>query len=510
MADWASGYVSDIDYTFGYYPELNPLSMKLPFLLNGLVPPKVETACELGFGQGVSVNIHAAATKIAWWGTDFNPSQAGFARELAQISGSRAALYDESFAEFASRTDLPDFDFIGLHGIWSWISAENRRVIVDFLRRKLAVGGVLYVSYNTLPGWSSFVPMRHLMAEHSDIVGSTGDGMVARIDGAMAFAERFLATNPAFNRAMPGVEKKLTEMKGKPRPYLAHEYFNRDWHPMHFTEMSECLSEAKLNYACSAEYLDQLEAVNFTADQKEFLLDISNVTLRETVRDFMVNKSFRRDYWVKGPRRLSNHERKRALLAIRVVMIRHRPDVSLEITGPAGKANLDPAIYDPILNAMADLVPRTLEEIADLVAASEASVEHLFQAIHVLTCKGVMVLTKDHADGDVPGTKALNAHICKRAAGSNDVAYLASPVTGGGVLVYRIEQLFVNAIIDDPGHSPEDWAHVAWEQLKSVNEKLVKDGKPLESDEENIAELTLKAQKFAGKALPILRALGVA
>jgi len=44
---------------------------------------------------------------------------------------------------------LPDFDYIGLHGIWSWISDENRQVIVDFIRKKLKVGGVLYISYNT-------------------------------------------------------------------------------------------------------------------------------------------------------------------------------------------------------------------------------------------------------------------------------------------------------------------------------------------------------------------------
>jgi hypothetical protein len=508
MADWASGYVSDIDYTFGYYSELNPLSMKLPFLLNGLVPPKVETACELGFGQGLSVNIHAAATKVAWWGTDFNPSQAGFARELAQTSGSKAVLSDESFAEFSNRTDLPDFDFIGIHGIWSWISDENRRVIVDFLRRKLAVGGVLYVSYNSLPGWSSFVPMRHLMTEHADIVGSKDDGIVSRIDGAMAFAERFLTTSPGFNRAMPGTEERLAQMKEKPRRYLAHEYFNRDWNPMYFAEMSEYLNEARLTYACSANYIDHLDVVNFTAGQKEFLQDISNVTLRETVRDFMVNKSFRSDYWVKGPRSLSSHERKRALLAIRLVMTRHPADVSLEITGPAGKADLDPAIYNPILNAMADLVPRTLEEIVAVLADSGVGIEQLFQAIHVLTGKGVMAVTGDYADGD--GTRTLNAHICKRAAGSNDVAYLASPVTTGGVLVHRLEQLFLNAIADDAGHAPTDWVHLAWGQLNSLGEKLIKDGKPLESDEENIAELTLLAHKFADKTLPILRALGVA
>lgn len=90
MSDWTAGYVADIGYTYGYYSELNPLRVQLAFLNAGLVPPSVGTACELGFGQGLSTNIHAAASVVSWHGTDFNPSQASFAQELAATSGSAA------------------------------------------------------------------------------------------------------------------------------------------------------------------------------------------------------------------------------------------------------------------------------------------------------------------------------------------------------------------------------------------------------------------------------------
>src|SRR5882762_9667404 len=165
MSDWTAGYVADIGYTYGYYTELNPLRTRLALLNAQQMVPGIETACELGFGQGLSTNIHAAASGVEWYGTDFNPSQAAFARDLAAKSGAAAKLYDDAFADFAHRTDLPDFDFIAVHGIWSWISDANREVIVEFIRRKLKVGGILYISYNTLPGWSAFAPMRHLMTE---------------------------------------------------------------------------------------------------------------------------------------------------------------------------------------------------------------------------------------------------------------------------------------------------------------------------------------------------------
>jgi len=87
MTDWTEGYVTEIGYTYGYYNELNPLRHRLAFLNRGLALPELSTACELGFGQGMSVNIHAAATNIDWWATDFNPAQAAFAQELTASAG---------------------------------------------------------------------------------------------------------------------------------------------------------------------------------------------------------------------------------------------------------------------------------------------------------------------------------------------------------------------------------------------------------------------------------------
>jgi hypothetical protein len=107
MNDWTSGYVADIGYTFGYYQELNPQRVRMAFLNAGLVAPEFGAACELGFGQGLSTNLHAAASLCSWHGTDFNPAQAGFAQELATISGANAQLYDEAFDELMSPLSAP-------------------------------------------------------------------------------------------------------------------------------------------------------------------------------------------------------------------------------------------------------------------------------------------------------------------------------------------------------------------------------------------------------------------
>ena len=53
MSDRTSGYVADVEYTIGYFTELNPARLSIGLLNAGYAPPVVRNACELGFGQGM-------------------------------------------------------------------------------------------------------------------------------------------------------------------------------------------------------------------------------------------------------------------------------------------------------------------------------------------------------------------------------------------------------------------------------------------------------------------------
>lgn len=510
MSDWTLGYVADIGYTYGYYPELNPLRVKLAFANSGLVAPDTGTACELGFGQGLSSNIHAAASVCRWYGTDFNPSQAGFAQELGEASQADVKLYDQAFAEFCNRSDLPDFDFIGLHGIWSWISDENRAVIVDFIRRKLKVGGVLYISYNTLPGWAAFAPMRHLMTEHAEVLGAQGRGIVSRIDGAIEFADKMLALNPIYAQANPQITDRIKRLKGMSRHYLAHEYFNRDWHPMHFATMAQWLEPAKLQFACSANLVDHVEAINLTKEQQEFLAEIPDPMFRQSVRDFMINQQFRKDYWVKGSRSLTSLDQLDATRQLRVVLTTPRADVPMKVNGARGEAQLNEAVYVPLLDVMAN---HQVQSVASLEAAltGKVGILQLMQALFVLSGAGhvQMAQADEQASKSKRTCEKLNMHLLRKARSTNDINYLASPVTGGGVSLNRFQQLFLLAF-KEGRKQPAQWAEYAWMVISAQGQKLMREGKTIESPEDNLAELGKSAQEFASKLMPILKTLTVA
>lgn len=511
MSEWTAGYVADIGYTYGYYSELNPLRLRLAFLNQGLAFPEVGAACELGFGQGLSANMHAAASLVQWHGNDFNPAQAGFAQELAAAAGAGAQLTDESFAEFSARTDLPQFDYIGLHGIWSWISDENRALIVEFIRTRLKVGGVLYISYNTLPGWAAFAPMRHLLTLHAQVQGSEGQGIVGRIDGAFEFADKLLEANPGYARANPGVPDRFKKVKEQNRHYVAHEYFNRDWEPMHFATLAKWLEPAKLQFACSAHILDHVDPLNLTPQQQALINSTSDVALRETTRDFIGNQQFRRDYWVRGARKLSPLEQSEALRAQKVLLTTPRADVSLKVTGMLGSAEMSEAVYTPILDFLADHKPRTLAQVEQAVKDKGIPFIQVLQAMLVLSGAGHLMAVQDDAliAKARKHTDKLNAYLMQKARGSHEVGYLASPVSGGAVAVTRFPQLFLVALSQGK-KQPADWVPVVWALLQAQGQKLIKDGKALDTPEENLAELLAQATVFAQKQLPILKALMVA
>lgn len=508
MSEWTAGYVSEVEYTYGYYAELNPLRAHLPLVANGFSFPEIKTACELGFGQGLSTNIHAAASEIEWYGTDFNPSQTAFANLFTDTS--KAKLFDQSFEEFCNRSDLPDFDFIALHGIWTWISDENRKFVIDFVKRKLKVGGILYISYNTLPGWSTGAPMRHLLSEARSNV-SAPDEITKQIESSLAFVDRLFETKPLWLAANPQVADRFTKMiKPQDRRYLAHEYFNANWEPMYFSTINKWLSDAKMTFAVSANYSDNIDILNITPDQSKFLSELSDPVFKQTIRDYMTGQQFRKDIWIKGPLRPSNITIATSIRAASVILTSLREDISLKIKGNLGEATLQENIYNPILDVLSDNKVHSLASLENAVAKSNISLAQIVQSIIILSSQGHVSPTYDEEaiKRCSKRAQALNQKICNYSKGSRDLSFLASPVIGGGFVVNRIEQLFLLAI-SERKTDLDQMAAYAWNLLRASGERVVKDGEPLATDEQNVLELKMQAGIFVKKRLDRLKNLKI-
>lgn len=501
--DQTDGYVRGIDYTHGYCAELAPGLLDLACASAGIEGLPADgtpvRTLELAFGQGLSLNIHAAAAPGEYWGIDFNPAHADNARALAAASGADVRVFADSFETFVARTGLPAFDRIAMHGTWSWISAANRHLVVEIVRRALAPGGQFFVSYNCMPGWATEVPLRHLLVQHAELAAAPGQDLVARIDASIAFAQSLSRAGARFFRAHETLDAWLEDMRGRRPEYLAHEYFNRDWHPMSSAEVAGALSAAGLGFATSATLSDHEPGLGLPEPARELLAGIGHPGLRETVFDYLVNRRFRRDLFVRGAVPLAPEEREAQLRAISFTLLQHPDQVPDRVRVSGGEAGIDAPVLHALVSVLAeeDYLPKTLAALAAHSACRGIDFSNLLSTALLLTSAGSLHPAQSIAriEAAAPRCKALNARILEIAVEGRAMPALASPVTGAGVYLERRELLFLHAIA--VGKTGEDaWAKHAWECLKEIAPR-------------DIAGLQRDAQAFARLRLPVLRALRV-
>lgn len=508
QSDWTDGYITSVDYTMGYYPELNPLRNHFALLMEGYGPPPPGPCCELGFGQGLSVAVHAAAgTDRTWWGTDFNPSHAFHARQMVEAAGVTANLGEESFAEFCGRDDLPQFAFIGLHGIWSWVSEENRRLIVDFLRRKLMTGGVVYISYNTQPGWAAMLPVRHLMTEHARWMSAPGHTDVQQMKDALDFVAKLFELDPNVVKVNPQLKPRIADLQTKAPEYLVHEYLNREWHPMPFSQLADQLQSAKLSYATSAVLQDRITDIQLTAGQGAFLEQIPHAGFRESVRDMIVNQQFRRDIWVRGARKLTRAEQMRQIENMHLVLGTDAASIPTSIKGPRGEASLNKESTALLVGLLSEgHAPARLGDLLPRLAAGGVRLEGALSLLSMLIGMGHVhpAVSAEQAQPSRATAARLNAYIVERSSTRSDIGYLASPATGGAIPVPASTHAFV-AAYEAGAATPADCAQRVLASMQAAGRFVLKDGEAVKDPGAALAMLLPVAERVNEAVMPVLR-----
>ena len=507
-------YTNEIEYTYGYFNELNPIKTQYIFTHLGLAFPKIGTACELGFGQGVSVNIHSATSVTQWYGTDFNSQHLAFAQKIADAYEKPAQLFDQAFGEFCQRSDLPDFDFIALHGIWSWVSEENHQIILDFIKKKLKAGGVVYISYNTQFGHLKEMPLRDLWLQHSQRIGASGADIKERVHEALQFSERLLQFNSAWTHNNSWTKNFLEKIKSGSQEYIAHEYFNGNWFLKSFGEMANDLSDAQLQYAGSANYFDNLLSTRLPIEQARFLQEIPDPIFKEVVFDFLSSNSFRKDYWVKGLKVMTPETRAQLLRACRFMRIQPLGQFTYQINHGSRAIGLDSGFYGRIIELFSDFQPKGFQAVEALFQGENTPFDLIAEALYILCGANLIevVQADDLIDQAKPNTEKLNRYLLAQAKHGSKVIHLASPVIGGGFAVPQPHQLFLLAISEATGESKQaapTLAQFVWNILSAKSLKVMKGGQVLQTPEENIAELTEQAKKFVEDYLPLYQGVQI-
>lgn len=329
MVGWGSGYVTDIPYEEGFYPAQAPQRLALTAVLNGFEAPGLSRGfsyCELGCGKGVTSTILAAANpKAEFHAVDFNPAHIAHAQSISRAAEiSNVTWHETDFCALGrDGTDaLPMFDFVTMHGIWSWIAPELQEAIVRFLDRHLKPGGLLYVSYNGMPTWYAMVPVQRILKELADAAPGPSDRAVGvairnlnRLREAAIIPDCFGPSLKLVNEIAQ--QRQLT--------YLAHEYLNVHWKPQYHTDVIRALGAAKLDYVGSASLMRNFENFLLTEPQISLLDEIATPEIRNLLKDFCVDNSLREDVFVRGARAMHEKRRDKLLREETICLIRPAP-----------------------------------------------------------------------------------------------------------------------------------------------------------------------------------------
>ncbi|OED50164.1 methyltransferase type 11 [Rhodobacteraceae bacterium (ex Bugula neritina AB1)] len=512
MTNWTSGYVAGIDYTYDFHRQLTPSLLGFTATRQGLrhgLDGDQLTYCELGCGQGFSANLLAAANPhIEFHAMDFSPSHIAGARELAQEAAlDNIRFHERSFEDFGETSGLPAaFDIIALHGVYSWVSQENRQHILNFISDRLKPGGLVYVSCNTQPGWAASVPLRRILTSRAEQGRGT---LPERISEAMGFARRLAGAGGGYFGKNPAAAARLDHLASMPDNYTAHEYFNKDWTPFFFEDLAAELGSAKLSFAGSVSLLDNLDCVRFTPQQQALLDEEGDPVRREGLRDVLLDEHFRSDVFVKGGRAHTPRGEVGAWFAATLALTRPYSGGVLKFHHRGQGLPLDQTEYAPVLQALAQ-GPATVRSLLDQGAFGTMQWGDITRMLTVLAGVGQIApaLPLDGLESRAAACRAFNLAICKRAEESDVLRHLASPVTGGGVELDRFEQLFLLARSKGLETSAE-WADLAWRILAPQGQRLQHEGRVLETEEENLALLRARASHFAARRLPLCESLGL-
>lgn len=258
MNNWSRGYDVSAGYTYGFCPEMAPDWLDFCARLAGYAPqPRGATTpfryLELGMGQGMGLCLLAAANPQGeFFGIDFMPEHVAHAESIAKAAGLTNVRFSSGdFVDLAAAwpRDSGTFDYVSMHGVYTWVSAEVREAIVTCLRLATHQGSLVYNGYNTQPGWLASTPFQHITRL---IHQTSGKPAEAVFDASIALFDSLLAGGANTFRFLPGLKARLDSVRTRNASYLAHEYLHECWQPRWHSEVAEEFNGADLDYVGSA------------------------------------------------------------------------------------------------------------------------------------------------------------------------------------------------------------------------------------------------------------------
>ena len=502
----AHGYVTDVPYTWSFFKFQNPVLLSYVARLKGHVAPdpaKPFAHCDLGCGNGVTTNLLAAAYPHAeFYGVDINSEHIDNARALAEKSGlANAHFIDASFDEL-DQYDLPKFDYITMHGVYSWVQAEVRDQIHSVIDRLLSPNGLVYLCYNTLPGASNLIPLWKMMQTYS--ANLEGD-LVTNAQDALRAITDMRENNSRFFRSNPAAADFLDKLIKRDERYLVHEFSNACYEPQYFWDVAENFQKLGLTFAGSAQVYRNNEKNLLSSRHSDHLDQASTIADRESRASFIRNESFRWDIFINS----QNAPKPEQPANMYFGAIRASDDLKGTVSAGRRSINLDKGLFRRVIR-IASLGVLNLSELCAHPKLGDYTQDQVTKAVDDLVaaeCLHPFLAAAKPAvvpsDAPLRFGNQVNLALIEDRLVSEGKTYLISPVSGFAVRLDFVYGLFAWACHEN---KMDDVRGVVENRLKELDPKLLENHST--ATDAN-AWLDKKSRHFFKHYLPRLLRLGI-
>jgi len=453
MRQLHDGYIMDVPYPHHFQREMTPVWLNFVATALGMASVDISQPfdwCELGCGQGLGSVLTAAANPAGRFvAVDFNAAHIAHGEQLARDGGVRnlrfVQAHFEQLAEQASGQPAR-YDFIVLHGVYSWISERNREAIQRFIAASLKPGGLVYLGYMAQPGLAFFSAPQRFLQRYAQTCEATDSAR--RVTAGLAELRRLCDAQAGFFAHQPEARAYLQRAEQQDPRYLAHELLNEHWVSLHVADVIERMARSGCEYIGSATPLENIDGLSLPANVQAQVAETRDSALRETLKDLARNQSDRCDLYQRQPCPLDPQAHRQALLRQALIALPQAPaEGGLTFDTRIGAVQGSAQLFGPILRTLAHGPAGFAELLRVPALAGQASL--LSPALQMLAWAGhAHPLLPGRIDSE--GCQRLNRVLCEKALHGEGYGYLAAPTLGSAVPATLLEMAAARVLLDYP------------------------------------------------------------
>ena len=304
------------------YADLGYLSQPFPYAsapflesyarLLGLSPAPAKTARILEIGSSYGGNLISQALfypQATFIGIEIAPTQVSVGKTyIDQLGITNLKLLEADVNE--SHEHLGTYDYIIAHGFYSWVDEETKDNFLRLCKEHLAENAILYMSYNTYPGWHKMDSIRALLKFANKDIDTLNHREKVRYGKTVASKLGALMLEYDTVKVQQGsFLQSLRQTLQKQDCYVGHDHLEPVNTPVYFHQCMDHMAEHGFTYLCDCDLnLSFPEVYDETLRTKLQELAPHNPLAREQYIDFMLNTAFRKSLFThKGatPKRIT-------------------------------------------------------------------------------------------------------------------------------------------------------------------------------------------------------------